>query len=88
MQVKYQKKLTNHLHRIQGQLQGLESMLKQGKYCPDIITQSLAIQRSLGSFDGALLKNHLEEHVSHQFSHGEKNKAVTELLKVFNLHKK
>ena len=83
-----EKQLISRLHRIQGQVNGLERMLKENKYCVDIITQSLAIQRSLASFDEALLKNHLEEHVAHQFSHGQQSKATRELLKVFNLHKK
>lgn len=88
MQHKYQDKLKHHLHRIQGQLRGIESMLDDNKYCVDIITQSLAIQRSLGSFDQQLLQNHLEEHVAHQFTHGQNSKAVTELLKIYKLHSK
>ena len=88
MQEKYRKSLTNRLRRISGQVRGLERMLIKNQYCVDIITQSLAIQRSLGSFDEALLKNHLEEHVAHQFTHGQQSKAARELLKVFNLHKK
>ena len=85
MQAKYQKQLTNRLHRIQGQLQGLERMLDENKYCVDIITQSQAVQHSLESFDQELLKNHLEEHVAHQFVHGQEGKAVSELLKLYKL---
>jgi DNA-binding FrmR family transcriptional regulator len=88
MQQKYYTKLINHLHRIQGQLKGVEKMLQDNKYCVDIITQSLAVQKSLSRFDEELLKNHLEEHVVHQFSHGQKEKAISEVLKVFNLHRK
>ncbi len=39
-----EKKLNNRLHILQGQLQALEKMLKQGKYCVDIIRLSLAVQ--------------------------------------------
>jgi CsoR family transcriptional regulator, copper-sensing transcriptional repressor len=88
MQGKYHIKLSHRLHRIQGQLQGLERMLNNNEYCVDIITQSHAIQKSLESFDQELLKNHIEEHVAHQFSHGEKSKATAELLKIYNLHNK
>ena len=88
MQHKYQNKLIHHLHRAQGQLQGLERMLTNNEYCVDIIIQSQAIQRSLGSFDQQLLQNHLEEHVAHQFTHGLKGKAVNELLKIYKLRSK
>lgn len=88
MQHKYQSKLTTHLHRIEGQVKGIEKMLSENKYCVDIIIQTRAIQKSLESFNESLLKNHLEEHVSHQFQHGQNTKAVTELLKIYNLHNK
>ena len=83
-----EKKLVNRLHIIQGQMTGLEKMVTSKKYCVDVITQSLAIQKSLQSFNQAMLENHLEEHVAHQFKHGQHNKAVHELLKIFNLHNK
>ncbi len=88
MQAKCQKDLINRIHRIQGQMAGIERMLEDNKYCVDIITQSRAIQRSLESFDASLLKNHLEEHVAHQFSGGHTSKAVAELLKIYDLHNK
>lgn len=88
MQKKYHHKLSHRLHRIQGQLQGLERMVDAGKYCVEIIIQSRAIQKSLESFDQELLKNHLEEHVAHQFSHGQTAKAVNELLKIYKLQNK
>lgn len=88
MQHKYHGKLKNRLHRIQGQLRGLENMVADNEYCVDIIIQSRAIQKSLQSFDTELLQNHLEEHVAHQFLHGQTGKAVSELLKIYNLYRK
>ncbi|HVY67534.1 MAG TPA: metal-sensitive transcriptional regulator [Patescibacteria group bacterium] len=85
MQHKYRGKLINHLHRLQGQLAGIERMLNKNAYCVDIIVQSRAVQRSLGSFDRQLLKNHLEEHVPHQFSRGHAHRAVKELLEIYKL---
>lgn len=83
-----EKKLVNRLHIIQGQMKGLERMVEEKNYCVDIITQSLAIQKSLQSFNQEMLKNHLQEHIAHQFHHGQENKAVTELLKIYNLKNK
>lgn len=88
MQTKYQSKLNNRLRRIEGQIKGLQKMLDGNKYCVDIITQSRAVQKSLESFDQELLKNHLEEHVSHQFQHGQTDKATAELLKIYSLYNK
>lgn len=88
MQHKYQKKLVDHLNRIEGQVRGLKKMVEAGKYCPDILTQSLAVENSLESFNSNLLENHLTEHVAHQFMHGQAGKAIKELVKIYNLANK
>ena len=33
------KQLTNRLHRMVGQLNGIENMLKENRYCGDILVQ-------------------------------------------------
>lgn len=81
----YQKPLINRLNRIEGQVRGLKRMVEKGQYCPDILTQSLAVENSLQSFNAQLLENHLTEHVAHQFQHGQGGKAVKELIKIYHL---
>lgn len=88
MQHKYQKKLIDRLNRIEGQVRGIRKMVENGAYCPDILTQSLAVENSLESFNASLLENHLTEHVSHQFMHGQGQKAVKELIRIYKLANK
>lgn len=83
-----QKNIVNRLHRIQGQIKGLERMVIENKYCIDIITQSLAIEKSLESFNRVVLENHLREHVSEQFKKGKDETAIKELLKIYFLNNK
>ena len=79
------------LHRVkilEGQMRGLEKMIESEEYCMDIITQSLAIQKSLGSLNKLLVENHLTTHVSHMMSSGSKakgDKAIEEMLKIFEI---
>ncbi|GAB3124055.1 metal-sensitive transcriptional regulator [Glaciibacter psychrotolerans] len=78
------------LHRtriLEGQMRGLEKMIENEDYCVDIITQSLAISKSLGSLNKLLVENHLRTHVTHMFEAGgdERENAVEELLRVFEL---
>ena len=78
------------LHRIrilEGQMRGLEKMVENEDYCMDIITQSLAIQKSLGSLNKLIVENHLRTHVTSMFEQGgdEREAAVAELVKVFEL---
>ena len=82
------KKRSLHRARIlQGQMRGIERMIEADEYCVDIITQSLAIQKSLRSLNKLLVENHLRTHVTDMFDAGgdEREKAVAELLSVFEL---
>lgn len=82
------KKRALHRSRIlQGQLRGLEKMIDNEEYCVDIITQSLAVQKSLRSLNKLLVENHLRTHVTDMFEAGgdEREAAVRELLTVFEL---
>lgn len=88
METQETRKLVNHLHRLQGQLSGIEKMLTENRYCADIIRQSLAVQKSLQSFNQAMLEKHLEEHVGEQFRGGKQNKAIKELLEIYFLNNK
>jgi DNA-binding FrmR family transcriptional regulator len=82
------KKRALHRSRIlQGQLRGVEKMIENEDYCVDIITQTLAIQKSLRSLNKLLVENHLRTHVTDMFDEGgeRRDAAVAELLTVFEL---
>jgi DNA-binding FrmR family transcriptional regulator len=78
------------LHRariIEGQLRGIERMIDDEAYCVDIITQTLAVQKSLRSLNKLLVENHLRTHVTDMFEEGgtRRDDAVDELLTVFGI---
>jgi len=79
------------IHRskiLQGQLKGLEKMIDNEEYCMDIITQSLAIQKSLASLNKLLVENHLKTHVTDNLSSADEKKqadTITELLGLYEL---
>lgn len=63
-------------------------MIDNEEYCMDIITQSLAIQKSLASLNKLLVENHLKTHVTHNLSSTDKKKqaeTVDELLGLYEL---
>lgn len=63
-------------------------MIEKEEYCVDIITQSLAIQKSLGSFNKLILENHLKTHLKDNLSSPEVKKqdaAIKELLTLYEL---
>ena len=73
---------------IQGQVKSLLKMIEDEKYCPDVLTQSLAIQNALKQVDAKLLESHLQTCVKKQMKGRETNKAVKELIEIYKLSKK
>ena len=80
-----QQKLLRRLSIIEGQLRGVRRMVEEERYCVDIITQTGAVKKALSGVENILLENHLSTHVVEQLQKGEKQKAVKEILKVYNL---
>jgi DNA-binding FrmR family transcriptional regulator len=66
--------LIKRLHRIEGQVRGIERMVEEDRYCIDILTQIAATRAAL---DGVALKV-LEDHVRHCVREGGEEK-VTEV---------
>jgi CsoR family transcriptional regulator, copper-sensing transcriptional repressor len=48
------------LRRIEGQIRGLQKMIEEDRYCPDIITQIASVQEALRGVGRQLLRNHLK----------------------------
>lgn len=47
------------LKTIEGQIRGINKMIEEDKYCAEILTQLLAVDKSIKSLSYDLLKNHL-----------------------------
>lgn len=74
---------------IEGQFKALEKAIGKEAYCMDILTQSLAIQKSLASLNKLILENHLRTHIAEAMNTDDskqQEKAVTELLSLYELH--
>ena len=50
---------TKRLHRIEGQVRGIERMLDEERYCIDILTQVAAVRTALDSFAFEILDDHV-----------------------------
>ena len=50
--------LTKRLHRIEGQVRGVENMIEEDRYCIDVLTQISAVQAALDKVALGLLDEH------------------------------
>lgn len=74
------RSLMNRLHRIQGQLRGLEQLLENDAYCNELLQQSAAARSALDGFNQELLSNHIHGCVTKGILEGDQQ-IVDELLK-------
>lgn len=70
--------------QARGTLDKVISMIEDGKYCPDIIQQADSVSGLLKSVRRELLTGHLNTCAVHELK-SNKEKAVRELLKIYNL---
>jgi DNA-binding FrmR family transcriptional regulator len=74
--------LVRRLHRIEGQVRGIERMVEDDRYCIDILTQISAVNTALESLAFQLLDQHVKHCVAGAFESGDEKEmaAKTEEL--------
>lgn len=76
-----QAALIRRLKKAEGQIRGIQRMVEEDAYCPDILIQVSAVTSALNSFNKELLACHLKGCVSEDIKAG-REEAVDELAKV------
>ena len=82
------ERVLKRLKIVEGQIRGLQEMLKKDIYCIDIITQTSAVKQALSGVEDALMESHLKTCVMDQIQKGKEVKAQAEILKVYKLKRK
>ena len=68
--------LIKRLHRIEGQVRGIERMVADERYCIDIITQISAVSTALDSLAFQILDGHVKHCVAGAFVSGDEAQAT------------
>ena len=68
--------LIKRLHRIEGQVLGIERMLEEERYCIDVLTQISAVTTALDSLALKILGDHVNSCVAHAFASGDEEAAA------------
>ena len=69
--------LIKRLHRIEGQVRGIERMVEDDRYCIDILTQISAVTTALESLAFRLLDQHVRHCVAGALASGDEADAST-----------
>ena len=68
--------LKKRLHRIEGQVRGIERMVDEGRYCIDILTQVGAVRTALESVSLEILEDHVTHCVHDALAAGDAQTAT------------
>jgi DNA-binding FrmR family transcriptional regulator len=67
--------LIKRLHRIEGQVRGVERMVEDDRYCIDVLTQISAVSRALDSLALEVLDDHVNHCVAGALASGDADEA-------------
>ena len=69
--------LIRRLHRIEGQVRGIEKMIEDDRYCIDILTQVAAVSTALEAVALKILDDHVRHCVAGALASGDEDDART-----------
>lgn len=75
------------LKRIRGQIEGVERMIEESRYCLDIVNQMRSIMAALKSAEGLVMERHIRYCVKEAIKANDSRlteEKVSELLTLFN----
>ncbi len=73
------KQLLTRLRRIRGQVEGIERMVEEERYCIDVLTQISAVQAALDKVALELLDDHTR-HCVVEAAEGERDNKAEEMM--------
>jgi DNA-binding FrmR family transcriptional regulator len=68
--------LVRRLHRIEGQVRGIERMVEDDRYCIDVLTQIAAVNTALESLAFKILDDHVNHCVAGALASGDSAEAA------------
>lgn len=77
------------LRRVEGQVRGVQKMVEEERYCPDVLVQMSAIHESLRAVERILMKDHLQHCATEALRSGDDKQAqrtYDELTELFYRH--
>ncbi len=64
-------RVAKRLKRIEGQVRGIQRMVDEARYCPDILTQIASVHAALRGVGKVLMRSHLQHCVTDALRSGD-----------------
>lgn len=73
------------LNRVRGQIDGIDKMIDDRRYCPDILIQLRAASKALQAIETEIMKTHIHGCVKTAIKARNEKEAVTKIEEIMNL---
>ncbi|MCX8277201.1 MAG: metal-sensitive transcriptional regulator [Dehalococcoidia bacterium] len=73
------------LSYIEGHLAGVKKMVKEERYCVDILRQTFAVRRALQKLESQLIDGHLHTCVVDGVKEGREEQVLSELVELYEI---
>jgi len=86
MKKSFKKQILNRMNYLTGHFEGIKKMIKDEKYCIDVIKQNTAVIAALKKVNQIVLENHLNTCVTEAIkgqNKKEQKKKIKEILEIF-----
>jgi DNA-binding FrmR family transcriptional regulator len=70
------------LSRIEGQVRGIARMLKDDRYCIDVVTQVSAVRAALARVEDEIIRDHVDHCVEHAIMSGDKSEQRRKVIEL------
>ena len=75
--------LIKRLNIVEGQVRGVKQMILDDRYCDDVLTQMLAINKALESLENIILERHLNTCIKTKMEKGNTEEVSKEIMDLF-----
>ena len=75
--------LIKRLNIIEGQVRGIKQMILDDRYCDDVLTQMLAVNKALESLENIILERHLHTCIKTKIESGNTEEVSKEIMDLF-----
>ncbi len=79
------QKVAVRLKRIEGQVRGIQKMVDEGRYCPDVLMQIASVHAALRGVGKVLMRSHLQHCVTDALRSGDPVEAEQTYDEVMDL---
>ena len=76
------------LKKVEGQVRGIQTMIKERRYCMDLLSQIRAVTGAMRKIESGILESHLEHCVNDAISSKSSKEASVKIKEITRLFEK